>query len=38
MSAQVSIVGGYTYRDNNSALAGGDFNNNVFSIAANIRY
>jgi len=34
----VSIQGAYAFRKYDSALAGSDFKNNVFSIAANLRY
>ncbi len=34
----VTILGAYVYRKYDSELAGSDFKNNVFSIAANIRY
>jgi hypothetical protein len=37
-NAIVEIVGGYTYRNNDSKLAGSSFNNNVFSLAANFRF
>ncbi len=36
--SNITFVGGYTYRNYSSPLAGSDFTNNVFSIAANIRY
>lgn len=32
------ISAAYAYRNNDSALAGGDFRNNVFSLAAHLRY
>lgn len=38
VNAIVSITGGYTYRDYSSKLVDSSFTNNVFSIAANIRY
>jgi hypothetical protein len=38
VNAYVNIVGAYAYRTNSSVLAGGDFTNNVFSVAANLRY
>jgi hypothetical protein len=38
LSANVRIVGAYTYRNYISELPGSDFTNNVFSIAANLRY
>ncbi|MFA5262903.1 MAG: outer membrane beta-barrel protein [Opitutaceae bacterium] len=38
INAVVSVVGGYTYRNNDSALAGSSFNNSVFSLSANFRY
>lgn len=34
----VSLVGAYAYRHNASELAGSEFTNNVFSLAANLRY
>jgi hypothetical protein len=34
----LNFVGAYAYRNNSSVLSGGDFTNNVFSIAANVRY
>ena len=37
-SRLVNFTAGYVYRNNSSDLAGTDFKNNVFSIAANIRY
>jgi outer membrane receptor for ferrienterochelin and colicin len=36
--ANISFLGGYTYRNYTSPAAGSDFTNNVFSIAANFRY
>jgi hypothetical protein len=38
VNANVSIVGGYTYRNYSSDLAGSEFKNNVFSVSANFRY
>lgn len=38
VSKNVTIRGGYTYRSNDSELAGGDFTNSVFNLAANFRY
>lgn len=38
VNANLRIVGGYTYRTYESDLRGSDFENNVFSFAANIRY
>ena len=38
VNAYVNIVGAYAYRSNSSVLNGGDFTNNVFSVAANLRY
>ncbi|MCC6416528.1 MAG: outer membrane beta-barrel protein [Opitutaceae bacterium] len=38
VNQNVSITGGYTYRSNDSVLAAGNFTNNVFSLAANLRY
>ena len=38
INSYVGITGTYTYRSNSSPLAGSEFTNNVFSIAANIRY
>jgi hypothetical protein len=37
-STVVNFTAGYTYRNNSSELVGAGFNNNVFSLAANIRY
>ena len=34
----LNFVGAYAHRSNSSVLAGGDFSQNVFSIAANVRY
>lgn len=36
--ANISFNGGFRHRVNSSGAPGGDFTNNVFSIAANIRY
>lgn len=38
LNRHVSFSGGYTYRKNQSDLAGGDFENSVFSLAARLRY
>lgn len=38
VSQMTNIVGSVAYRKNSSELAGGDFNNTVFSLAANFRY
>ena len=38
VSANLTIVGSYVYRNYNSDFGGGDFKNNVFSVAANLRY
>jgi len=38
VSKIVTVQGGYAYRNNDSALAGGDFKNSVFSLAAKFRY
>jgi hypothetical protein len=38
VNAVVNVVGGYTYRNNDSALAGSSFNNSVFSLSVNFRY
>jgi polysaccharide biosynthesis protein VpsM len=38
VNANVRIVGAYVYRNYASNLAGSDFTNNVFSVAANFRY
>lgn len=38
VSTYVNIVGAYAYRNNSSVLSGGEFTNNVFSVAANLRY
>ncbi len=38
LNANVNISGGYTHRKYESALVGSDFSNNVFSLAANLRY
>ena len=34
----VSLGGGYTYRNNESELSEGDFDNSVFSLSARLRY
>lgn len=38
VNANVTVIGGYAYRHNESKQAGGSFTANVFSIAANFRY
>jgi len=38
INAYTRLVGAYAYRHNGSQLAGGDFTNNVFSVAASLRY
>jgi hypothetical protein len=38
INSYVGVTGTYNYRSNSSALAASEFTNNVFSIAANIRY
>ena len=38
VNAYVKIAGSYTYRNNSSPLAGGDFTQNVFSLSASLRY
>jgi hypothetical protein len=38
VSTMVTIQGGYIYRNNDSAAAGGDFDNSVFSLAGKFRY
>lgn len=38
VSNNITIVGAYAYRKNDSELAGSDFTNNVFSLAAKFRY
>ncbi len=38
VSQIVTVQGGYAYRNNDSGLAGGDFKNSVFSLAAKFRY
>jgi len=38
VNAYVKIVGAYVYRHNSSVLTGAEFKNNVFSLAANLRY
>jgi hypothetical protein len=38
ISTYVNIVGAYAYRNNSSVIATGEFTNNVFSVAANLRY
>lgn len=38
VNANVRVVGGYTYRNYSSDIRGSDFENNVFSVGANLRY
>lgn len=38
VNTYVKIAATYTYRHNSSVLASGEFSNNVFSIAASLRY
>ena len=38
ISANIRLVGGYTYRKYNADIAATEFKNNVFSFAANFRY
>lgn len=38
LDSNVNLVGAYVYRSYKSDLAGSEFTNNVFSIAANFRY
>lgn len=38
LNTYVNFVGAYVYRNNSSVIASGEFTNNVFSIAANLRY
>ncbi len=38
LNANINLQGAYTYRNYSSPLPGSDFTNNVFSIAANLRY
>lgn len=38
VSTAVTVRAGYAYRNNESDLAGGDFDNSVFSLAARFRY
>jgi polysaccharide biosynthesis protein VpsM len=38
VSNNITIAGAYAYRNNQSGQAGGDFTNNVFSLAAKFRY
>ncbi len=38
VNAYVKLNAAYVYRSNSSKLPGGDFTNNVFSVAANFRY
>jgi len=38
VNAYVNVIGSYVYRNNSSAIPSGEFTNNVFSIAANLRY
>lgn len=37
-NSNIRIIGSYVYRTYESALAGSDFTNNVFSLAASLRY
>lgn len=37
-NSMVNFTGSYTFRNYNSEISGADFDNNVFAIAANIRY
>ena len=38
VNANIRVVGGYTYRNYVSVLKGSEFENNVLSVAANLRY
>ena len=38
VNAYVKLNAAYVYRSNSSKLPGGDFTNNVFSVAASFRY
>jgi hypothetical protein len=38
LSTYVKISASYTYRNNASKQAGGDFTQNVFSISTSLRY
>ena len=38
VNSYVKIAASYTHRNNSSPLAGGDFTQNVFSLAASLRY
>jgi len=38
LNTYLNFVGAYAYRNNSSVLGGSEFTNNVFSIAANLRY
>lgn len=38
LNANIKIVGSYVYRTYQTDLAGSEFDNNVFSVAANFRY
>lgn len=38
ISANIRLVGAYTYRDYSSKIGASEFKNNVFSVAANFRY
>jgi hypothetical protein len=38
VNKHIRITAAYSYRNNDSGLANGDFRNNVFSLAANLRY
>ncbi len=37
-NAYLKVTGSYTYRNNSSPLAGGEFTENVFTVATNVRY
>lgn len=37
-NAYVKVTGSYTYRNNSSPLAAGEFTENVFTLATNVRY
>jgi polysaccharide biosynthesis protein VpsM len=38
LNTYVNFVGAYVYRDYTSKISASEFNNNVFSVAANLRY
>lgn len=38
VNTYINIIGSYVYRHNSSVIASGEFTENVFSIAANLRY